>query len=62
MDTGCAKADSNCEGELRDTAQGTLCGWHAVTSPKRRFICASCNGEFATRGEMQEHWRQIGIR
>ena len=28
----------------------------------KRFICASCNGEFETLEEMQKHWEEIGIR
>lgn len=26
------------------------------------FICASCNGEFATLEEMEEHWRKLGLK
>lgn len=28
---------------------------------KHIFICASCNQEFNSLEEMQEHWRKIGI-
>lgn len=24
------------------------------------FICASCNGEFETKEQLEEHWREIG--
>lgn len=26
----CARADGNCEGSLRKTTAGTLCGWHTA--------------------------------
>lgn len=28
---------------------------------EKRFICASCNAQFDTLAELEDHWNRIGI-
>lgn len=42
----CQKANPNCEGDLRSTPNGMLCGWHDAVSRKQyqEVQCDHCLG------------------